>query len=105
MLSLPELESRGQEFFQAFYGETADDVQGLLDRIYPDMGTHAMIFEHVILVLEQSPHRMVQQHNRLWLYIWLYWNHKSTGDIVRFGGHAHRGGYAAPDRLASRQCA
>jgi len=37
-LSLPELERRGQEFFQAFYGETADNVQSLLDRIYPDMG-------------------------------------------------------------------
>ncbi|KAN0115890.1 AhpD-like protein [Russula decolorans] len=37
-LSLPELEKRGQVFFQANYGETADDVQGLLDRIYPDMG-------------------------------------------------------------------
>ncbi|KAF8497205.1 hypothetical protein F5888DRAFT_1701211 [Russula emetica] len=37
-LSLPELEKRGQVFFQANYGETADGVQDLLDRVYPDMG-------------------------------------------------------------------
>lgn len=37
-LSLPELETHGQTFFQALYGETADNVQGLLDKIYPDMG-------------------------------------------------------------------
>ncbi|KAI0303521.1 hypothetical protein B0F90DRAFT_1711638 [Multifurca ochricompacta] len=37
-LSLPELEKRGQKFFRDLYGETADDVQKLLDRIYPDMG-------------------------------------------------------------------
>ncbi|KAI9446770.1 hypothetical protein H4582DRAFT_1908207 [Lactarius indigo] len=36
--SLPVLETRGQEFFRALYGETADNVQGLLDKIYPDMG-------------------------------------------------------------------
>jgi len=42
-LSLPELEKRGQVFFQANYGETADDVQDLLDRIYPDMGEHTML--------------------------------------------------------------
>jgi len=36
--SLPELETRGKIFFQALYGETADGVQGLLDKIYPDMG-------------------------------------------------------------------
>jgi hypothetical protein len=37
-LSLPELDAHGQKFFRALYGETADDVQGLLDKIYPDMG-------------------------------------------------------------------
>ncbi|KAI9456687.1 hypothetical protein BJY52DRAFT_1275449 [Lactarius psammicola] len=36
--SLPELETRGQEFFRALYGETAGGVQDLLDKIYPDMG-------------------------------------------------------------------
>jgi hypothetical protein len=39
-LSLPELESRGEVFFQAIYGETTDDVQGLLERIYPDASEH-----------------------------------------------------------------
>ena len=47
-LSLPELEKRGQVFFQANYGEIADEVQGLLDRIYPDMGEHAMLLEYAI---------------------------------------------------------
>ena len=47
-LSLPELEKRGQVFFQANYGETADDVQGLLDRIYPDMGGRTMLLEYAI---------------------------------------------------------
>jgi len=37
-LSLPELEKLGQKFFGDLYGETADNVQGLLDNIYPDMG-------------------------------------------------------------------
>ncbi|KAI0003381.1 hypothetical protein BJV74DRAFT_764740 [Russula compacta] len=37
-LSLPELESRGEVFFRALYGETTNDVQGLLNKIYPDMG-------------------------------------------------------------------
>jgi len=47
-LSLPELEKRGQVFFQANYGETADDVQDLLDRIYPDMGEHTILLEYAI---------------------------------------------------------
>jgi hypothetical protein len=47
-LSLPELEKRGQVFFKANYGETADDVQSLLDRIYPDMGEHTMLLEYAI---------------------------------------------------------
>jgi hypothetical protein len=42
-LSLPELERRGEVFFQEFYGETANDVQALLDKIYPDMGTHTVL--------------------------------------------------------------
>ncbi|KAI0261073.1 hypothetical protein BC834DRAFT_494700 [Gloeopeniophorella convolvens] len=37
-LTLPDLEKRGQVFFRSLYGETADSVQGLLDKIYPDMG-------------------------------------------------------------------
>ncbi|KAI9511356.1 hypothetical protein F5148DRAFT_1171894 [Russula earlei] len=37
-LSLPEVERRGEVFFREYYGETADYVQGLLDKIYPDMG-------------------------------------------------------------------
>ncbi len=46
--SLPELEKRGKVFFQALYGETADDVQGLLDKIYPDMGENTMLLEYAI---------------------------------------------------------
>jgi len=37
-LSLPEVEKRGEIFFRQYYGETADGVQRLLDKIYPDMG-------------------------------------------------------------------
>jgi len=37
-LFLPDLEQRGEVFFRALYGETADNVQNLLDKIYPDMG-------------------------------------------------------------------
>ncbi|KAH9977327.1 hypothetical protein BGW80DRAFT_1166578 [Lactifluus volemus] len=37
-ISLPEVERRGQDFFRIFYGETAENVQSLLDKIYPDMG-------------------------------------------------------------------
>ena len=36
---------RGKIFFQALYGETADGVQGLLDKIYPDMGTRIILPE------------------------------------------------------------
>jgi hypothetical protein len=45
-ISLPELERRGEGFFRDFYGETADGVQDLLDKIYPDMGTHIMPFKY-----------------------------------------------------------
>jgi hypothetical protein len=37
-VSTAEYDRRGKEFFQALYGDTADDVQGLLDTIMPDMG-------------------------------------------------------------------
>lgn len=33
-----ELEEKGRQFFRSQYGETADTVQGLLDKINPDMG-------------------------------------------------------------------
>ena len=29
----------GEKLFRAMYRETADNVQGLLDEIYPDIGT------------------------------------------------------------------
>lgn len=45
---MPELEKRGQVFFRANYGEIADEVQTLLDRIYPDMGEHTILLECVI---------------------------------------------------------
>lgn len=31
-------EERGKSFFKSLYGDTGDNVQGLLDKIYPDMG-------------------------------------------------------------------
>lgn len=31
-------EERGKAFFKSLYGETGDNVQGLLDKISPDMG-------------------------------------------------------------------
>jgi hypothetical protein len=45
---LPELEKRGEVFFRAIYGETADDVQGLLERIHPDGGEYTMLLEYDI---------------------------------------------------------
>ncbi|CAA7265310.1 unnamed protein product [Cyclocybe aegerita] len=33
-----EYEQAGERFFETLYGETAEDVQGLLDAVYPDMG-------------------------------------------------------------------
>ncbi|KAI0032340.1 hypothetical protein K488DRAFT_50091 [Vararia minispora EC-137] len=36
-----EYEKRGQEFFKALYGDTAEGVQSLLDSIMPDMGKNA----------------------------------------------------------------
>ena len=47
-LSLPELEKRGEVYFRASYGETADDVQGLLERIYPDGSEYTMLLEYAI---------------------------------------------------------
>ena len=46
--SLPELEKRGEVFFRALYGGTADGVQSLLDKIYPDMGEHTTLLESAI---------------------------------------------------------
>ncbi|KAI0059138.1 hypothetical protein BV25DRAFT_1871742 [Artomyces pyxidatus] len=37
-IPIEELEAKGRTFFRSLYGETADNVQGLLDKIYPDMG-------------------------------------------------------------------
>jgi hypothetical protein len=42
-LSLSDLDKRGKVFFRALYGETADNVQDLLDKIYPDMGKHTIL--------------------------------------------------------------
>jgi hypothetical protein len=39
-LSFPELERRGETFIRVLYGENANYVQSLLEKIYPDMGTH-----------------------------------------------------------------
>ncbi len=45
---MPELENRGEVFFQDVFGETADDVQGLLERIHPDASEHTMLLEYAI---------------------------------------------------------
>ena len=99
-LSLTELDRRGEIFFRALYGDTADNVQGLLDKIYPDMGTYTMPLEYADL---ERRHRVVQQHDCLRIGIRLPRNLDSTRDVVRLGGHAHRGGHPPPDRLAPQQ--
>jgi hypothetical protein len=48
-LSLPELESGDEVFFQATYGETADIVQGLLEKKKnPDASENTVLFEYGI---------------------------------------------------------
>lgn len=37
---MEEYVRNGEKYFRAMYRDTADNVQGLLDEIYPDMGTH-----------------------------------------------------------------
>ncbi|KAI0320290.1 hypothetical protein OF83DRAFT_610193 [Amylostereum chailletii] len=37
-VSTADYEEKGRQFFQSLYGDTAANVQGLLDSIYPDMG-------------------------------------------------------------------
>ena len=48
-LSVAELEERGEGYFGALFGETADDVQGILDSMYLDAGKHIMLLERPIL--------------------------------------------------------
>ena len=38
-MSVQEYEQVGKEIFENMYGETAPEVQSMLDAIYPDMGT------------------------------------------------------------------
>ncbi len=38
---MPELETYGDKFFRAYYGETAEQMQNLLHNIYPDMGVQS----------------------------------------------------------------
>jgi hypothetical protein len=47
-VSLAEFEKRGEVYFRALFGETADDVQGMLDRIHPDGGKHTILLEYAI---------------------------------------------------------
>ena len=44
-LSVAELEKRGEGYFRTLFGGTADDVQGILDNMYPDAGKHTMLLE------------------------------------------------------------
>lgn len=37
---MEEYVRNGEKLFRAMYRDTADKVQGLLDEIYPDMGTY-----------------------------------------------------------------
>jgi hypothetical protein len=48
--------------------------------------------------------RVVQQHNCLWISIWLYRDPKPTGDFVYLGWLTYRGGHPPPDWLASGEC-
>jgi hypothetical protein len=98
-LSLPELEQRGEVFFQALYGETANNVQNLLDKIYPDMGEHTFCLS--MLSNTKQLRRVVQQHDCLWISIRLCRDLKPAGDFVRLGWCAYRNGHPPPDCLAS----
>jgi hypothetical protein len=44
-LSVAELEERDEGYFGALLGETVDDVQGILDSMYPDATRASMLFE------------------------------------------------------------
>ncbi len=35
---MEEYVQNGEKLFRAMYRDTADNVQGLLDKVYPDMG-------------------------------------------------------------------
>lgn len=36
----------GRKLYKAMYGDNADNVQNLLDNIYPDMGKHKSVGSH-----------------------------------------------------------
>lgn len=37
-VTMEEYVQNGEKLFRAMYRDTADNVQGLLDKVYPDMG-------------------------------------------------------------------
>jgi hypothetical protein len=47
-VSLAELEKRGEVYFRVLFGENADHVQGLLDRIHPDASKHTIPLDYAI---------------------------------------------------------
>ena len=51
-LSLTEYEKRGDVFWRSVYGDTADNIQVMLNSIYPDMGKSGCL---VLLVLAILP--------------------------------------------------
>ena len=58
----------GEKLFRAMYRETADNVQGLLDEIYPDIGTRLVLRSCTVVILNEfqlSTTRLVLQGHRL----------------------------------------
>lgn len=49
-LSVTELEKRGEGYLRALFGETADDVHGIPNSMYPDAGKHTMLLEYPIRI-------------------------------------------------------
>ena len=43
----------GEKLFRAMYRETADNVQGLLDEIYPDIGTRLALTSCTVVILNE----------------------------------------------------
>ncbi|KAI0047038.1 hypothetical protein FA95DRAFT_1559468 [Auriscalpium vulgare] len=101
-LSPDELEKKGEEFFKVLYGDTADNVQGLLDKIYPDMGwfsntlAYGAVYGHLDILdqLETS---------------WVLVGTLIAGDTARQVGwhlaNARRGGATLEEAKAARQIA
>ena len=66
--SLENLPERGEKLYTAMYGDTADGVQALLDKIHPDMGSSSPSFPVISLNILGSFFCMIRppfQSNRI----------------------------------------